>query len=114
MDAKNTQSSLYNLLELGELSEAEQAQFMDEIGSLVMESAALRFLADLDDSEQKRFTDFIEKRENTADVLTDLLQEFPAFAEVIQEEMTTLEEDMKAMLEQPSSNTQASEKDRAE
>lgn len=91
-------STIADLLQLDELSVEEQAAFLDQVGSLIMESSTLRFLVAAEPEVQAQFTDFMAQYGDEENFLQSLLQEFPGFSTIMVEEIKHLETEMRQVL----------------
>jgi len=68
---------------------------LNEIGSLALESANLKYLTAASEEEQAEFVDFVEKNESDEDLLIKMLEIFPEFEKILTQEMKEIQEDLK-------------------
>ena len=71
-----------------EMTDEEKAEVLDSIGSIVMESSALRFASDASEDDITSFEHFIEGHAEDDAFLEKLIVEFPAFRKILEEEIT--------------------------
>ena len=97
-DATATEKDLAVLFGLDGLSEEEKADFLEEIGMTIVESAALRFILEADAEEAKRFEALIEREDAGFDQFKTALETFPRFGEILDEETAAFREEAFAIL----------------
>jgi hypothetical protein len=98
MTTETSTPTLYSLLQLQELSESEQVAFFEEVGSVLLESATLRFLAGADPDTQEAFAAFTEEHGNDDDYLEQALQAYPDFGALMTEEIQQFETEMRHLI----------------
>jgi len=98
MNTVTPTSTIADILHLDELPVDEQALVLDQIGTLIMESATLRFLTDASPSTQDEFMAYLEANSQHEDFLLKLLELFPDFATIMMEEIKNLEVDLRRVL----------------
>lgn len=92
------QNNIGNQLGFDGMSEEERAELANEIGMAVLESASVRFLAEVDDVEGKRFESMLTADDSKGDVLEAVTQAFPRFAELLKEEATAFNNEAASVL----------------
>ena len=80
------------------MTEVEQAAFLDEVGGIVMESALLRYLTELEPAAQQDLEAFIAEHADAEEFLDTLSAEHPRFAELLTEEIAAFKEEAQAVL----------------
>jgi hypothetical protein len=73
-----------------DLTLEEQIEMLDELGSLALEGALLRFLIQSDEVEQKKFEAYVKEHIAEDDFLESLYKEYPSFEEVLRQEVVAL------------------------
>ena len=82
-----------------ELTDEEKAEFLDTLGSTIIESATLRFIVESEDTQAKEFTEMIETQSESEDFLRALITSFPRFGEILEEEVSSFKAEAIAVLE---------------
>ena len=97
MNKTNTQNILEKdisrLFGFSNMSEEEKAELLDDVGSLIIESATLRFIVESDAAEAERFESFVEEHAEEDEMLQNVLKSFPRFEELLQEEIVVFKEE---------------------
>lgn len=75
---------------------AEQA-YAEEAGTLLFQSALMRFLADITEEEAEEFESFVEKNIQTETFIEVLCDKYPSFKEILDEEMAALTKEMNSL-----------------
>jgi len=75
--------------------EAEESAFRDEVGELIFQSALLRFVAEAEPEVVARFEGDVSIHAEEEDFLVTLAALYPRFQELLTEEATLLEREMK-------------------
>ncbi len=83
IDAEN---SLEEILGLGEMSETEKRDFLNNVGKLVIESAVLKFVVSIPPEERIAFEEWLEAHGNEDDLFESSLKTYPLFADILQTE----------------------------
>lgn len=81
------QQNIEEILGLKEMSVEEQQLFLDSVGSLIIESAVIKYIVGLDTDNRERFSDWLEENQRDEALLERSLDVYPDFAEVLTEEM---------------------------
>tara|TARA_B100000508_G_scaffold74109_2_gene57714 strand:- start:8274 stop:8543 length:270 start_codon:yes stop_codon:yes gene_type:complete len=68
--------------------------FAEEIGAIVMESAALKFLSTIEPDQQEEFQNFVEANAAEEDLIEKIGQKYPTFLEVLQSEVESMQNDL--------------------
>lgn len=90
--------TLLTLLKIEHLNPEEQADFVDDMGSVLLEAAALRYLEEATEADQEAFTTFMEKHAEAENLLDDVIAAFPAFADALQSESAALQAEIQAIV----------------
>jgi hypothetical protein len=97
--AVNTEEdTIVTMLGLADMSEAEREEFLESVGSVVIESAVLKFMVSLSLGEQQVFESWLETHKEDSSVLEKALETYPLFAEIVQEEMEAFQSETKRLL----------------
>ncbi len=91
-------SNLATLFGLDELTEIERAELLDDIGMTIIESAMLRHLTELDEVESEHFEEMLAESSADEDSFQKILEEFPRFAELLDEEAKAFRQEAQAVL----------------
>lgn len=86
------------LFGLNELTEGERAAFLDEVGSIVLESALLRYVTELGPEEQETLEAFVAEHSDSEELLTELERVHPRFGELLREEIAAFKEEAQTVL----------------
>jgi len=86
---KKPNIDLTNLFVFDNYEGEEQKTFMEEIGTLVFQSALMIYLVDLPEAQAEEFENFIRENIDSESFMEDLCVAYPTFA-------TTLSLEMKA------------------
>jgi hypothetical protein len=68
-------------------SQVEEQEFINEVGTLVFQSAIMVFLATEGESKAEEFEDFVNKNVESNHFMEDLCEHYPEFEKILQEEM---------------------------
>ena len=93
-----TEKDLNVLFGLDGLSAEEKADFLEDVGMTLVESAVLRFMVEAEEDEAKRFGELIEKENPDEDHFKSVLEAFPRFSEILEEETNAFREEALAVL----------------
>lgn len=94
----DSQTDIAALIGLDGLSEGDQQTFLAEIGDVVFDAALLRLVAGLSDGQGLALDHYLED-EPSADVLMKhLVDHYPEFETILQEEMIALREEIVAVM----------------
>lgn len=81
------EKNISELFGFSEMTDEEKAELLDNIGSVIMESAVLRFITSAEEKEISKLEQFIDRYENDDALLEKLLREFPSFQDTLEEEI---------------------------
>lgn len=81
------EKDLSELFGLEDMSNEEKAEFLDDIGSMIMESATLRFMVEAEEDVVVQFEKKLEELADRDDAFETLLNSFPKYAAVLEEEI---------------------------
>lgn len=92
------QNNLENLFHFSEMSDEEKAIFLADIGSLVLESAVLRFLTESDEDTADHFSHMVDVYADKDDLPVILATSFPLFGAILEEETESFRADAEQVL----------------
>ena len=92
MDSQNKQDQTQTTL-----SEAETAEVLTDIGSLIFEASLGRLLLTLNEEQLSELGDYLEENDEPEKLAEYLVEHYPTFQQMIEEEATALEEKAKAL-----------------
>jgi hypothetical protein len=87
------------LFGFGEMSDEEKAELLDDIGSVVLESAMLRFMTEGSEADAAAFSSFIESHEESENMLEAVIAAFPQFGAILEEEIVAFKREAADVLE---------------
>ncbi len=77
---------------------SEQEAALEEIGSVVFESALLQYMAEVSEEEAAAFETFIEAHVSDEDLIGSLAAAYPRFGEILQAEMAVLQTELQEII----------------
>ena len=77
--------------------EAEEQIFAEEVGTLVFQSALMRYLQTIEDSEATAFESFVETHVMSDTFMDELCAEYPDFKNFLTDEMAAFIEEAKSL-----------------
>lgn len=91
MDSNTFTQTVLTKLGANDLPEELQAEFMAEIGELVINASTVRSMETLDEQKQELLSSMIDDPKKTPEDVLDFLQEHvPNFLEIIEEETSRI------------------------
>ncbi len=75
----------------------EVEEYSDELGTLVFQSALMRYLSIQDSDGVTTFEGYIDAHVTEENFLDDLCAEYPAFERILMEEMETLQAELQSV-----------------
>lgn len=75
--------------------EVEESAFRDEVGTVIFQSALLRFVAEAEPAVVAGFESYVSTHAEKEDFLVTLAASYPRFQELLTEEASLLEKEMK-------------------
>lgn len=90
--------NISELFGFGEMTDAEKSDLLESVGASILESAVLRFVVDATDAEAKAFEAHIDAHTDDEDMLVDLIEKFPAFGLLLEEETAAFKREAKKVL----------------
>lgn len=81
------QHDLETVLGLNDLSQPDREAFLDDLGSLILEKACMRFVADMDEQAAAQFEEKLGQASDGPALLELLQREYPQFETVLEEEI---------------------------
>lgn len=94
------EKNIGQLFGLEELPEKEKGAMLDEIGSVVMESALLQLVSGLTEERAQELEALIEKSTEPKELLETFVSTFPEFEDLLTEEMVAFKEEAVAILKE--------------
>ncbi len=91
------QDDIEHILGLPDMSEEEQLEFMGAVGTLVIESAVLKFVVSIMPIEREAFELWLEAHRQDNDLLEHALEAYPLFAEILTEEINAFQSEAKRL-----------------
>lgn len=73
--------------------------FAEETGALVIESAIMKYISELEDEEANSFEVYIEANVSQEDFMDALMSKYPRFKEIFDKELAILQTELKAVTE---------------
>lgn len=92
------QESIIKTLGLDGLSDEEKVLFLDQLGTIVLETALLRLVESLSDERVSSLNYYLDTEPTTDALMERLLNHYPDFSQILEKTITELKEDMKAVL----------------
>ena len=96
--ATELQTDIKHALGLSDMSDQERSDFFEQIGSMAIESALLRFMVGLEMAEKKAFETWLDRHDDLDALLKDAEQDYPELAMILDEEVTAMHESIVAMI----------------
>lgn len=90
---------LSHALGLDTLTNIERQDFLDDVGSVIIESAVLNFMLTLNDSEHAAVQNFVESVGSGEQVLEGLATRYPTFLEILETEIAHFRNEAAVVLE---------------
>lgn len=87
------QQNIAPILGIDLLEEAEQAVFLMDIGDLILESALLRLVADLNDDQESSLNHYLETEPSSEMLMEHLLTHHKNFEKILEEEIIAFKEE---------------------
>lgn len=78
----------------GDLTDAEQEAFLEEVGTVIFKSTVLRYLSTISDEEALVFEGFVEAHFQTESFIEELSVEYPKFKILLDEEMAAFQKEL--------------------
>jgi hypothetical protein len=85
------------LFSLEDLSGEAQHDFMEEVGTLVFQSALMRYLQGTDESKSDDFEKFVESHVGSESFMDELCTAYPDFEEILKNEMQAFVEEAQTL-----------------
>lgn len=98
MHTSPLQQDMSQLLGLETLSEVEQAAFLAQVGELVIESALLRLVADLNSDQEAAINHYLETNPEPEVFMEYLVKHHATFEKILEEEVIAFREECVAVL----------------
>ena len=76
----------------------EEEIYAEELGTIVFQSALMKYLVTQDESKATTFNTFIEAYIGTETFLEDLCNEYPEFEKILREEMLLLQKELEEIV----------------
>jgi hypothetical protein len=91
-------SSVGQALGINEMSDEELESFLSKIGSIVMQSATLRYMVELTERERNEFSKWLENNQDKENLVELAMEEYPAFTRILNEEVESFQQEAKKLL----------------
>ncbi len=91
MQDNETQSKLVKAFKIDEMSVAERDAFMARAGMIIIDAAVGRLLLSLTEAEVAQLELYFDTHENVEDIMAYLIDTYPAFEGLLQEEAMALQ-----------------------
>ncbi|HMO78038.1 MAG TPA: hypothetical protein PKA42_02890 [Candidatus Paceibacterota bacterium] len=78
----------------GDLTDAEQEAFLDEVGTLIFKITVLRYLATISDDDALVFEAFVEVHSESGDFIDKLSAHYPEFKILLDEEIEAFQKEL--------------------
>jgi hypothetical protein len=88
---------LPNLFTFDETKSEEAEKFLEEVGTLVFQSALMRYFASHTDEESDTFESYVEEHVEQPSFMDDLCLEYPEFENFLKEEMMAFTSDARSL-----------------
>jgi len=93
MITDNTQKQLFSLSDT-DLEDGEIQSFMMEVGTLVFQSALMKYLAIEPEEKTREFEVFINLQVNSDNFMIELQKKYPDFTSILEEEMQAFQSEV--------------------
>ena len=87
------QQNIAPLLGINQLSPDEQAVFLSDIGDLILESALLRLIADLNTDQESSLSHYLETEPQPEVLMEYLFTHHKSFEQILEEEIIAFKEE---------------------
>jgi hypothetical protein len=87
------QQNIAPILGINKLPEDEQAVFLMDIGDLIVESALLRLVVDLDENQEAALNHYLETEPQSEVLMEYLLSHHKNFSQILEEEIVAFKEE---------------------
>ena len=87
------QQNIASILGIDKLPEDEQAVFLMDIGDLIVESALLRLVVDLDENQEAALNQYLETEPQPEVLMEYLLSHHKNFSQILEEEIIAFKEE---------------------
>ena len=87
------QQNLADLFHFSEMSDDEKAVFLADLGSLILESSVIRFVAESDESTGEHFARMLDAYADKDNLHLLLSDAFPMFKVILEEETEAFRQD---------------------
>jgi hypothetical protein len=87
------QQNIAPILGIDKLPEDEQAVFLMDIGDLIVESALLRLVVDLDENQEAALNQYLETEPQPEVLMEYLLSHHKNFSQILEEEIVAFKEE---------------------
>jgi len=91
MDNQETVNELAEMLEIDKMPEDERAEFMERVGSIVVDAAVSRLLVTLTESEVEQLQKYLDMSTESDDVFAYLLRNYSQFEKIVEEEIAAFQ-----------------------
>lgn len=76
--------------------ESDSKELSSEVGSLLIQSSLMYFLASLEDDESERFEAYVEQNVADENFIDNLCRDYPLFEQILMAEMDSLKKEIES------------------
>jgi hypothetical protein len=98
MEQDILKQDISDLFGLDDMAPEEQEEFLNSIGSLVMESVVHRLMVGMEKEEQKEFAAFVSEIAGGEDMMERLEKQYPEVTQLFEEEIANFKKEAVAVL----------------
>ena len=92
------EKDLTSLFGIDAMPPKERDEFLEDIGSLVMESTITRLMIDMSEDEQEKVVEVVTESESPENILENLEKAYPQINQLFREEVTAFKEEAIAVM----------------
>lgn len=92
------EQDISELFGYADMTAEEKTALLDNIGAIILESSTLRFMVESSVATITQFEKIIEAHAEDETMLEVLIETFPRFAEIVEEEVTAFKKEANATL----------------
>lgn len=86
-----------NLINQTDSMSEDEINFSAEVGDVIFESALVKFIASQSQEKVEEFETFISLHVNAEDFMEQLYKQYPAFAEILDEEVQAMNSELNSL-----------------
>jgi hypothetical protein len=99
MDNQNDQPNLRTLLRVDEMPEEQREIFLEEVGTVVIDSSVGRLLLTLEEAEVEKLQETLANLPEDQDIFAYLLTNYSNFEKIVEEEMNAFYKEAKRIVD---------------